>query len=97
MFPGDPETGRICRESIAREREDFEKELAAHERRMKSYRLRERIRELGMAAIAGFSGAPDELMKTGAQIAGICCICGRALTDPTSMRLGIWPECRGER
>jgi hypothetical protein len=43
VFP-DAVTERICRESIARERERFEKELAVDEQRMKRYRLRERLR-----------------------------------------------------
>jgi hypothetical protein len=32
-------------------------------------------------------------MLAGARLAKICCRCGRTLTDPTSMALGIGPEC----
>ncbi len=51
------------------------------------------LRELGIAEILKFAEAPEEVMLAGARIAGICCRCGRPLTDPTSMALGIGPEC----
>jgi hypothetical protein len=51
------------------------------------------LRELGIAEILKFAGAPEEVMLAGARLAGICCECGRELTDPTSMALGIGPEC----
>lgn len=28
---------------------------------------------------------------------GMCCKCGRQLTDPVSIELGMGPKCRGER
>jgi Family of unknown function (DUF6011) len=51
------------------------------------------LRELGILEILKFAGAPEEVMRAGGRIAGICCRCGRVLTDPTSMALGIGPEC----
>jgi hypothetical protein len=55
--------------------------------------LRCALRELGTVEILKFAGALDEVMLAGARLAKICCCCGRALTDPTSMALGIGPEC----
>lgn len=46
-----------------------------------------RIAELG----------PDECAKLYGQELGRCCRCNRTLTDETSRRLGIGPECRGKR
>ena len=36
----------------------------------------------------------DEQMREGGRFCGHCCICGKALTDPISIELGIGPECR---
>jgi hypothetical protein len=88
---------RDLQEDLVRAREVFEKESALHAEYLERSQLYNRLRDLGLVALARFAGAPDEVMRTGAHLAGICCICGRTLTDPTSMRLGIGPECRGER
>jgi hypothetical protein len=80
---------------FAEEQERFAKRHEEYLLRQKRYALRERLRELGLAAILAFTGAPDETMQRGARLAGICCNCGRTLTDPTSLELGIGPECRG--
>ena len=52
--------------------------------------------ELGQARVMDFAGAPDEQMRAGGRFCGRCCICGKALTDPHSIELGIGPECRHE-
>jgi hypothetical protein len=54
------------------------------------------LRESGTVEILKFAGAPEKIMLAGARLAKICCRCGRALTDPTSMALGIGPECLKE-
>jgi hypothetical protein len=65
----------------------------AYNEQKERFLLRSELRELGIADILKFSGSPEEVMRAGGRIAGICCRCGRLLTDPTSMALGIGPEC----
>jgi hypothetical protein len=67
-----------------------EKDYNKHKER---FLLNSELRELGIAEILKFAGAPYEVMLAGARFAKICCCCGRELTDPTSMALGIGPEC----
>jgi hypothetical protein len=64
-----------------------------YDQKVNGYILYSQLRDLGVAEIMKFSGSPEEVMRAGARIAGICCRCGRSLTDPTSMALGIGPEC----
>jgi hypothetical protein len=61
----------------------------------RGYLLRSRATELGAARVLEFAGAPDEQMRLGGILAGICACCGRALTDPISLERGIGPECWG--
>lgn len=72
-------------------------QVAAQEKgyseRRERFILHSELRELGIAEILKFAGAPQEVMLAGARLAEICCCCGRALTGPTSMALGIGPEC----
>lgn len=53
-----------------------------------------RVWELGKERIAEFAGAADEQMRAAGKYYGHCCCCGKALTDPVSIDLGIGPECR---
>jgi len=50
--------------------------------------------QLGQARVMDFAGAADEQMRAAGRYFGHCCCCGRALTDPQSIELGIGPECR---
>jgi hypothetical protein len=59
------------------------------------FRLAVKARQLSLEAILAFASDPDEIMRRSARLAGICCVCGRTLTDPTSREQGIGPECRG--
>lgn len=54
----------------------------------------ERIVELGRERVLEFAGAPDKQMREAGRFYGHCCICGKSLTDPISIELGIGPECR---
>jgi hypothetical protein len=53
-----------------------------------------RARELGAALVLAFAGAPEAHLLRGGRLTGECCVCGRTLRDPTSVGLGIGPECR---
>jgi hypothetical protein len=57
--------------------------------------LLKRIVELGIARITEFINAPQEQMEVGGVAAGICCCCGRPLTNVESIDRGIGPECGG--
>jgi Family of unknown function (DUF6011) len=50
--------------------------------------------ELGHARVMDFAGHADEQMRAAGKYCGHCCCCGKALTDPISIELGIGPECR---
>ena len=87
------ETEEALQGALVRARERFERDNELYAREIKYHELLPRASELGAIALAKFAEAPDEVMRVGGQISGICCICGRTLTDPTSVRLGIGPEC----
>lgn len=53
-----------------------------------------RLVELGRARVMDFAGATDEQMRAAGKYFGNCCCCGKSLTDPQSIDLGIGPECR---
>jgi hypothetical protein len=53
-----------------------------------------RARELGQARVTDFAGEPEGQMRAAGRYFGHCCCCGKALTDPQSIELGIGPECR---
>jgi Family of unknown function (DUF6011) len=55
----------------------------------------ERLHELACQRVAEFAGDPFPQMVAGAHVTGNCAICGRLLTDPTSIERGIGPECYG--
>ena len=38
---------------------------------------------------------PEKIAMTNGKITGTCCCCGRTLTNPLSIELGIGPICRG--
>jgi len=81
-----------CRQRIA-ELEPRDAELrAAHEAHNKRY---ERLHELACQRVSAFAGNPYPQMIAGAHVTGNCAICGRQLTDPTSVERGIGPECYG--
>jgi Family of unknown function (DUF6011) len=101
-YPEDKE--RIIAAAIKREQEDFEKDQDRFAKDQKNFNMRhevfhllESFRDLGWLEILRFVDAPDAVMQVGGRIAGICCCCGRLLSDPTSVQLGIGPECRGDR
>ena len=55
-----------------------------------SRKMMERLEQLiSQARIFGMKSIVDLMASE-----GVCCICGAALTDPTSVSLGIGPECR---
>jgi Family of unknown function (DUF6011) len=62
---------------------------AAHNQRY------ERLHELARQRVSAFAGNPYPQMIAGARVTGNCAICGRQLTDPTSVERGIGPECYG--
>ena len=82
-----------AKESFAEEQAEYIRKKAQGEKVVGRIELRHNIRELGVAAILAFAGAPDATMQSGARLAGICCRCGRILTDASSRELGIGPEC----
>lgn len=53
-----------------------------------------RIVQLGQDRVMDFAGAPGEQMRAAGKYCGHCCVCGKCLTDPHSIELGIGPECR---
>lgn len=61
------------------------------------YRSNERLK----AAVQFLLNCDQHLLehagKTYALESGNCYVCGRTLTDPTSIRLGIGPVCRGDQ
>jgi hypothetical protein len=77
------------------DQERFVKEQAMLEKWKIRFPIQESLRELGLACILNFCDSPDTVMQLGGQISGMCCCCGKLLTDPTSVKLGIGPECRG--
>jgi hypothetical protein len=52
--------------------------------------------ELGQARVMEFAGAADTQMREAGRYFGHCYCCGKALTDPISVELGIGPDCRRE-
>jgi hypothetical protein len=58
-------------------------------------KLCDRLHELACQRVAEFAGDPYPQMIAGAHVTGNCAICGRLLTDPTSVERGIGPECYG--
>jgi hypothetical protein len=66
---------------------------AQYEKGKARFLLRCQLRESGIREILRFADSPEEVMREGARKAKICCRCSRELTDPTSMALGVGPEC----
>jgi Family of unknown function (DUF6011) len=53
-----------------------------------------KVEELSQTRVMEFAGAPAEQMRAAGRYCGHCAICGKALTEPKSLELGIGPECR---
>jgi hypothetical protein len=85
----------IVDRTLVRERAIFDKEIARFDDRNKSYLLREKLRQLRLSVILAFAEAPEAAIESGARRAGVCRSCYHPLKDPTSIELGIGPECRG--
>ena len=58
------------------------------------YPMYVRATELGGKRVLEFLGSADEQMLEGARLTITCSICGRGLTDPHSIEVGVGPECR---
>jgi hypothetical protein len=81
-----------CRQRVA-ELEQRNTELKAA--RDAHNKTQSRLHELACQRISAFAGDPYPQMIAGAHVTGNCAICGRQLTDPTSVERGIGPECYG--
>jgi hypothetical protein len=69
---------------------DEQKYQAAVER----HKLHRRAPALAAARVAEFVGGDmDAQMWLGGRLSGMCCICGRTLTDGKSLEIGVGPEC----
>jgi hypothetical protein len=91
----------ICIEQM-RVREEHNLELLAKLRRKIAkeetspdwrYRALARMSELATQPLLAFAGDPEIERAHGSQVTGACCICGKTLTDATSLERGIGPEC----
>jgi Family of unknown function (DUF6011) len=77
---------RLLAAAEAEEQERYQKAL-------NRYALRHRATELAAARVAEFAGDQDVQMRFAGRLCGHCCECGRTLTDPKSLEIGIGPEC----
>ncbi len=67
-------------------------EASAPERRERAT-IRKRLEAYGERLLHELDGNPA-LTQQGATISGACMVCGKALSDATSLAMGIGPECR---
>lgn len=62
----------------------------------KQYNVPLEIDLLARVELFRLARSPGEVLKAGAILSGICCMCFRKLTDPQSRQRGIGPECFGK-
>jgi hypothetical protein len=61
-----------------------------------SHNVSPEIHRLAVEELFRLAQSPDEVLKAGAVLSGICYMCFRKLTDPQSRQRGIGPECFGK-
>jgi Family of unknown function (DUF6011) len=69
------------------------KNAAEEQTYLERQQFRQRALDLAKARVLDFIGTPDAQMQTASRLWGHCCRCGKALSDPRSLEIGIGPDC----
>ncbi len=92
-----PDYVRLSEQSLAQITQQLTVADLRSEREIERYKQRQRVLQLARARVLNFVGTADVQMRAAARLTGQCCICGKTLTDPTSVEAGIGPDCRASK